>query len=519
MPSIETEQPTYEDLKLLAEVSRLLTLLDLDRVMQQVIQLTSDAVGAAKASLFLRDDSGVDWEHIFLTRDLDPHQSVVAVSTVLDEGLAGWVVRNRQGAVIQDTELDSRWHVLPDDKDVMRSALCVPFMHDDNVVAVLTLVHPQPGRFDEHDLRLVTIVVNQAAVALHNAQLFNRVQSQQRQLEIVLHAMPDVLFVVDEDGRILVVNDAACKLLGRDEPYPTDQIVGRLLSDFAEMNSALAPIVRIVSRGVRTSELWPFEARSEETVTDYQVTMSTWEQGNGSRFGHVIVMHDVTTLRDLHRFKDDMLKIVSHDLRSPLAQVISAFDLLKFDLPLVDGPEHVRECVSIIDDASERMQTLLDHLLAEGTSRLQIDPGEVIQQLLNGLRHRAAQKRQRIEMKLDLQDVRLVVDPMLIREAMENYVTNALKYTPMGGVITVRSYVEDKRFFFIVEDTGIGIRAEDLNNLFEPYFRPDREETREIEGIGIGLSLVKRIVDRHDGEVWAENRPGGGSRFGFWLPC
>ena len=521
MPSFDTDQPTYEDLKLLVEVSQLLTVLDLDRVMQRVIQLTSDAVGAAKASLILRDGSGIDWEHIFLARDLDPHQSVIAVKAVFDEGLAGWVVRSRQGAIVFDTLLDSRWRVLPDDDRAVRSALCVPFMHDSEVVAVLTLDHPEPHHFDEHDLRLVTIVVNQAAIALHNAQLFNRVQSQQRQLEVVLHAIPDALFVLDEDGRVILLNDAACRLLGQGEPLPASRVVGASLGNYAGSDTALAPVLNIVSRGARPSELWPFETRSEQTNRDYQVTMSTWEQphARGGRFGYVIVMHDVTTLRDLHRFKDEVLKIVSHDLRSPLAQVITAFDLLRMDLPLDDGPEHVRECVTIIDEAAARMNSLIERLLAQGEARVEIDPRDLIVQLLNSLRHRAAQKSQRMESVLSLDEVpRLVVDPMLIREAMENYLTNAIKYTPNGGTIVVRAYSQDERFYFVVEDTGFGLQSEDLPNLFAPYYRSDREETRDIEGVGIGLSLVKRIVERHGGGVWAENREEGGSRFGLWLP-
>lgn len=521
MLPFDNEQPTYEDLKLLAEVSQLLTVLDLDRVMQRVIQLTSEAVGAAHASLILRDGSGIDWEHILLVRNLDPRQSMIDVSAVFDEGLAGWVVRHRQGTVVYDTQLDSRWHVLPGDDQPVRSALCVPFVHDNEVVAVLTLDHPEPQHFDEHDLRLVTIVVNQAAVALRNAQLFNRVQSQQRQLEVVLQAIPDVLLVLDAEGRIILLNDAACKLLGQREPLLPSRVMGTNLHDYASSDTVLAPVLDIVSRRARPSELWPFEAHSEQTNRDYRVTVSTWEQlhARGGRFGYVVVMHDVTTLHDLHRFKDMVLKIVSHDLRSPLAQVVTAFDLLRTDLPLDDGPEYVRECVAIIDEATARMNSLIEHLLAEGDSRIEIDPRELIGQLVNSLRHHAAQKQQRIESVLSLAEVpRLLVDPMLMREAMENYLTNAIKYTPVGGTITVRAYGQNGRFYFVVEDTGIGLKPEDLPNLFTPYYRSEREETRDIEGVGIGLSLVKRIVERHGGSVWAENRAEGGSRFGLWLP-
>ena len=109
----------------------------------------------------------------------------------------------------------------------------------------------------------------------------------------------------------------------------------------------------------------------------------------------------------------------------------------------------------------------------------------------------------------------MVADPMLIGEAMENYIANAIKYTPKKGRIVVRASVQDDRFEFIVEDNGIGIAAEYVPHLFEPYYRPPG--TVE-QGYGVGLNLVKTIVERHRGQVWVESILHEGSRFGFWLP-
>src|SRR3990172_9196114 len=108
MARLDVEQPTFEDLELLAEGSQLLTLLDLDNVLQQVIKLTAKAVGATKASLFLHEGQEVDWEHIFVTRELSPDESIKVVSRVLDEGLAGWVKRNKQGTIVDDTQTEDR---------------------------------------------------------------------------------------------------------------------------------------------------------------------------------------------------------------------------------------------------------------------------------------------------------------------------------------------------------------------------------------------------------------------------
>lgn len=520
MSPIDAPPPIYEDLKLLTEVSQLLTLLDLDNVMQKVISLMSSAVGAAKASLFLHDGNNVDWDHIFLVRDLDPDQSIEVVQTVLDEGLAGWVIRNRRETIVYDTETDERWHKFPNDTTPVRSALCVPFIHDDKVLAVLTLVHPAPNHFDEHHLRLMTIVANQATVAIRNAQLFNQLHQQQRQLEVILHAIPDILLVLDNEGRILLVNEPAKKLLTVDDKAAPDPIIGEFLHHYAEVDPAIATVQRVVSKA-DPAHLRPFETRSERSQQDFLVTMSEWRNPGRKTAGYVVVMHDVTTLRDLHRFKDEMLKVVTHDLRSPVSLIISASEMLSFDMPPLDADSAIPQYMEIIRQATERMQGLLDDLLRAETSALRpTDPSELIQAILADLQPLATKKGHTVETRIDLPpDLILVVDPMLIREAMENYVSNAIKYTPENGHIVLHAYrTDDNRFQFVVEDNGIGIAEEHLSHLFEPYYRVQRPETEDVEGYGVGLSLVKTIIERYKGEVWVESREGKGSRFGFWLP-
>lgn len=517
MTATDAREPTFEDLKLLTQVSQLLTLLDLDRVMQQVIQLMSTAVGAAKASLFLHDEGDVDWDHIFLTREMDMDQSIVVVQTVLTEGLAGWVLRHRQPALVYDTETDARWHVFPEDENPARSALCVPFTSDEHVLAVLTLVHPEPKHFTEHHLRLMQIVANQAAVALSNAQLFYKVQAQQRQLEVVLRAIPDVLLVLDEAGQVLLVNDPAVALL---DGVSQEAMYGRALDQFAAANDVLAPIKRIIAKPAPDTHYWSFEIRSVHTAQDMLVTMSRWTDAPARRSGFVIVMHDVTALRDLHRFKDEMLKVVSHDLRNPVSLIITSRDMLAMDMPPLPQDSAIPQYMSIIQQATERMEKMVDELLrAEGSNRQNIDPVELINSVVDGLRPLARQKKQTITLDIELDEViTLVIDPVLIREAMENYLSNAIKYTAASGEIIIRSYADARHFYFEVQDNGIGIAAEHIPQLFEPYFRVDNTATRAEAGYGIGLNLVKTIVERHKGEVMVTSEEGVGSCFGFWLP-
>lgn len=513
-------QPTLEHLKLLGEVSQLLTSLDLKTVLQQVIDLMSDAVGATKASLFLHREQDIDWDHIFLTRDLDHDQSVVVVNTVLEAGLAGWVVRHRQGAIVQDTQTDERWHFFADEADPPRSALCVPFLHEDQVMAVLTLIHPEPDHFHEGHLDLLTIVANQAAVAIRTTQLFNQTQTQQRQLEVILRALPEVLLVVNDQGTILQANDEALRVFGKQVALAHEALVGHSLDEFPTADhpgDLLAPAQRIISQPPPESALRPYDARDNEHGRDYQIVMTTWANPAQQTDGYIIIMHDVTSLRDLHRFKDEMLHVVSHDLRNPVALISTARDMLETDLPPSDDDSSVPQYLDIIRQATERMESLLDDLLtAETSTQFPIDPLGAIVRVVDQLRPLADHKHQNLTVDAALDaTVEIVGDPMLIEQAMENYVSNAIKYTQQRGHIIVRAYVADQRLQFVVEDTGTGVAKEHLPHLFEPYYRPPG--TVE-QGYGIGLSLVKTIVERHQGQVWVKSEENVGSQFGFWLP-
>lgn len=520
MVSINNEQPTFEDLEMLAEASQLLTVVDLNSVLERVMQLASRAVGASKMSLFLHDGTAIDWAHLFTMRDLSGDEEIKVVTRVMNEGFAGWVHRHKRGDVIPDTHADDRWIVFPDDPIQTRSALCVPFIVADEVIAVATLIHEQAHHFTPYHLRLMTILANQTSTAIRNAQLFSNLNHQRQQLQAVLQALRDVLLVLDYEGEIMLINTAAMLLLDvRDQ----DEAIGRKLSDFLVTDDALGPIVEIINAELRSNAPWTFDTRSERHQTDYQVTMGLWQDPERGSLGYVIVLHDVTTLHDLHRFKDEMLRVASHDLRSPLALIAGYADMVGLDT--LDPTSPVHEYVSIIKKSVERMGGLIEDLLRVERIRSsplelheRIDIGALVRVVIVNARPETEAKNLTFETDLQLHNLpRLVADPVLIRQAMENLVSNAIKYTPAGGTITVQAYSDDAKFHFVVQDTGIGIPEEHQAYVFESFYRVDAITTEQ-KGHGLGLSLVKNVIVRHKGEVWVKSVNKKGSRFGFWLP-
>lgn len=523
------KKPTSEDLDLLSEISQMLTLIDREQLLERVIELTAKAFGAERASLMLNPEIPEDWEQALIKyrrgaggiERVEQSQSVRFAKRVMRDGLAGWVVRERSGVVITDTREDARWVTFDDSTSSARSVLCVPFQTSEAVIGVLTLLHSDPEHFDASDLQTLTIIANQTTVALHNATLFSRMRHKERQLEAILSAMPDSLIVLDQNGRVLKANHIAAAWLD----MTADALVGMSIDELSRRENLLELVRDIGQNPLQAGQSWSFETHSEKRRSDYLLNISVWQSSVDGSGGYVVVIRDITTLRDLNRFKDEMLHIASHDLRSPLALIIGYCSLIEFEVP-EDSP--VKEYLGAIEKATHRMQGLLDDLLR--VEKIRTSPMEMVELVyfadlvtsaLNQMRPQFDSKHQHIEVHVDVDSgFALHVNSSMIREAIENYLENASKYTPDGGRIDVYSSLEGNRVNFVVEDTGIGIPPSALPRVFEAFYRVPRSDSDDVaSGRGLGLHLVKAVIERHKGEVWLESESGAGSRFGFWLPA
>jgi two-component system, OmpR family, phosphate regulon sensor histidine kinase PhoR len=510
-----------KEIELFAEVSQLLTRFDMNRVLGKIIRLIATAVGADRVNLALHSDYDLDWRQIFQTDQLNVDTIFSASVGELETGLAGWVANSRQGTIVYDRATDKRLAVFESDLGTAQSAVAVPFISSGELMAVLTLSHQESGHFTDHHLHLAQTAANQAAVAIRNARLENHVLAQQRQLEAVLHAIEDMVLVVDKNGKVLLMNMAVVRFLhlSKARMRATWQ-----LAELAQEDSVFERVREIVNTITGDASNWHFKARSDQHKRDFEVLMSIWDNPLQGISGYVAVLHDVTTLIDLDRFKNEMLKMASHDLRSPLSLISGYCEMIEMDMG-DSPPPNLRKYLDVIKRTATRMDNILNDLLR--VEKVQGSPLELHQKvdvlpILNGIlqfgQEAAAQKHQKIESDFQNIPEGIMADPALIREAMENLVSNAVKYTPDEGHIVIRAYGEAKRFTFIVEDNGIGISVEHIPNLFKSFYRVKKPGTEHISGTGLGLSLVKAIVERHHGEVGVESETDKGSKFRFWLP-
>jgi two-component system phosphate regulon sensor histidine kinase PhoR len=237
----------------------------------------------------------------------------------------------------------------------------------------------------------------------------------------------------------------------------------------------------------------------------------------------VIALHDITTLKDLNRLKTHMIQMASHDLKNPIGVLRGYLEIIQGDIK--GGEPPAAQLLESMARTIQRMETLVATLLdvqrAEQNAPLDralIDPQALLQAVLDDTTPGINLRGHTLRVNIQGEMAEFQADFARLREAMNNLVENAVKYTSPGGQVTITAAMSDERFSFSVKDTGLGIPEAAQADLFQPYYRAHQPGAEDVPGTGVGLSLVKEVVERHGGQVWFTSTMGVGSTFGFWVP-
>ncbi|PJF27124.1 MAG: hypothetical protein CUN53_05225, partial [Phototrophicales bacterium] len=229
-------------------------------------------------------------------------------------------------------------------------------------------------------------------------------------------------------------------------------------------------------------------------------------------------------LQELEQLKSDMIRIASHDLRSPLGIIGGYLSILRDDLMDSLTPEH-HTYIEAMMQGLDRIDRLTTDFLSlerlQSAKRPLTDPVDIallVHKAVYDAREPARLKSLTLESDLIADPLMVIGEETDLYEAIVNLLNNAIKYTPSGGRVYTQLRIDNERAVFLVEDTGIGIPDEYHHRLFQSFFRVKTSETRDIPGTGLGLHLVKKIITRHGGTVIFESKAGEGSIFGFTLP-
>jgi two-component system phosphate regulon sensor histidine kinase PhoR len=366
---------------------------------------------------------------------------------------------------------------------------------------------------------------------LRQVEIRHRVsEAERRQTEAVLHTLRDAVLVTNAFNDIVVANEAAGRILGFDHT----QAIHQALEDFVH-DERLCQLIRDTSenanfverRQVEHEIRVPDEAGTGDCEPKvFDLTLACVENHKHEVAGVVTILHDLTRVREISQMKSDFVSKASHELRTPLSSIRAYVEML------VDGEatdeESRQEFYRIIQNETDRLGRLIDNML--NISRIEagivqierenVDIKALIVRAIDTLEPQASQKQISLHTKVAEVDLSVEGDNDMLYQVVLNLVSNAVKYTPDGGRVTVAADSDNltRGVVISVSDTGLGIPPDAIPRLFDKFFRVENYK-RVAKGTGLGLSLCKHIVETlHHGQIGVESDLGMGSKFWVTIP-
>jgi signal transduction histidine kinase len=395
-----------------------------------------------------------------------------------------------------------------------QALLAVALRHENRYYGVVWAGFEQPRMFSDSDVRFMTTLAGQAALAVANVHLFLSVEASRRQLKAILNSTPDPVLVTDHRNRLLLANRAASIAMGQPQ-NAADSDIGRKTEQVIKFKPLLALLESTTAEN-QSAEIVLANKRTYLATASAVVV-------EGRQIGRVCIMRDVTHFKELDTMKSEFVATVSHDLRSPLTLMRGYATMLEMVGELNEQQQgYVKKIISGVENMSRLVNNLLDLGRIDLGVGLQVEHVtvlDIIERVNSALQLQANQKNITLSVELAKDMPHAVeADQALLHQAVYNLVENAIKYTPENERVTIRTSSKPDSLVFSIEDTGIGIAADDLPRLFEKFYRGKQREARAQHGSGLGLAIVNSIAESHGGRVWVESTVGKGSTFHLQIP-
>ncbi len=532
--------------------------LDLDALLSTSLQLLADITRAEHASIMLveQDDSSLMVTRAVLGVPANPNNYV---RFPMGSGIAGWVAQHRVGLIVDDVNKDERWITAPGGSLRKREGamIAVPLVVQGDVLGVLTLSHRQTGFFHEGHLRMLNACAGSIAIGINNANLFQMIsaeaerryelldhqQKEASQIQAILQSLSDGVIVCDLEGRVLVTNPAAAIILARNVEDLLLWNLHDIITRYLGPRSSEMPLEELLRRPL-TREEQPrfFQAMLKVGVRTVSLSMGPVLKDDNEMLGALLVLRDITREIEADRLKTEFIGTMSHELRTPMTAIKGFTQLLSMG-GLGPLNETQREFVTTIYSNTERMIAMINDVLditkiESGSVDVEwrsLHMAEALSGVVAELRPAITERRHELSISIPPGLPLVRGDAHRLHQILYNLLSNAVKYTPRGGQIWVEAHearfedlpeeVRDslpqgRRYTQLsVRDTGVGVAPEDQGRIFDRFYRTENPLKIEAGGTGLGLSLVKPLVELLGGRIWVCSEPGEGSTFSFVLPA
>ncbi|MBC8098207.1 MAG: PAS domain S-box protein [Armatimonadetes bacterium] len=510
----------------LLEISRAITAqLDLGEVLRRVLNASVAmmagqngliALRAPDNHFYVRAISGID------STQIEPLNQKLHLLLSKDDQLPQQERQDGFNAVLREmaTLIDP----------TLEQSIALPLVFAGEPVGLLIVFRSYLSTVTPNDLQVLQSFADQAAIAVHNAQLYEKIDQERMRLAAILDYSADGVLILGADLTILHFNRALERMTGwkADEAIGMDHhsVIRWRRADSRTIDQALA-------------DGWPHNAENPAHNTLYVegdlqaitgltlsvgITYAPMLTAENHLTNIVANIRDITHWRQAQEMQNVFISGISHELKTPVAIIKGYAATLRREDATWDA-RIIRENLGVIEDEADRLTDLIQNLLTasklQAQRELTLDLGEV---WLNALAHQVTERfrsqshKHTLTLAFDPDFPPIQGDEIRLRQVLDNLVNNAIKYSPTGGTITVGGDYDDRQVTIYVRDEGEGISERDQLRIFERFYRVDSKLSRRTQGTGLGLYLARAIIQAHHGVIGVESTLGKGAVFHFTLP-
>ena len=514
---LETSYQRAEKLKIVHEIGRSsVSLLDSQLLVFEAAQRVIQIFNYDQVGIFMVDEDTLVPEIYLYGKEMRERKGIRRVSlntgSIFDE-----VVRANLPVFLHDLEDHAGLAFIPGTRQA-RAAMLIPLSIKGAVVGVLLALSHRKNEVDEDDVEILQVLAAQLGISLVNARLFSEVRAhaakleqrvaertdelrkQKERTEAILRSVADAVMVLDLEGRLVLANPTAQSLLGGPWSEQLYQSVVELQKD--------------ESREQTSWEFGPesFEALASNVELEERV------------IGTVIVLRNITRLQELDRLKSQFVATVSHELRTPLANIKLYLSLLRRSSGEPES-HYFQTLGSETDRLTAMIEDLLDLSRLDAEQQIEFSPielSDLLEEIVQTQRPICANKRLSLEYEAG-GNSRVLGNRDRLIQVFTNLMANAIAYTPAGGSVRIRLHPgkpaqASAGVVIEVEDSGMGIPADELPYVFDRFYRGRMAQQLKIHGSGLGLAIVRDIIEGHGGTITVRSDIEQGTSFELWLP-
>lgn len=522
MQSLQLRQRDY-----LLRISRAMTArLDLPSLLRLILNSAVEMVGAEVGLLVLRQAGG----------RLAP-QAIYGLSPAKAAQVAALLREGRDLANLGDGAWNLPELSLPILSAAagipLRQVVQLPLRSEDELVGAIYALRSGGAAFGVNERQVLQSFADQAAIAVRNARLYEQVSAEKRRLDAIIENSANGVLILSPDRRVQVMNRALSVMTGwpaeeaRGEPcwkvLPLENAVGANPCASEDDAHALLRESGDAAPGQPSLYVEGDLLRPGGSRLTLGVTYTPLYDSEGRLLNIIGNVVDITRFREAEQMKSTFVSVISHELKTPVALIKGYAGTLRRPDAAWD-PETLADGLAVIEEEADRLNALIDNLLDASRiqagvfklERSEVDLSRLANKVVEGFRWQTA----RHEFELDFPDglPLALADEARIRQVLDNLVSNAIKYSPQGGLIRIGGWQDGPDVTVFVADQGIGIPPGEQGRLFDSFYRVDSGLRRQTKGAGLGLYLCKSIVEAHGGRIWLRSEPGQGATFFFTLP-